>query len=333
MAWDFATEPEFEEKLEWMRGFVRDEIFPLETLELDEDAFRRPPIPEAGGEGAGPVGRAPAARARGRRLRPGEARPDARDPGRDAVRAGDLRQQRARLRQRRAARRRRQRGAEGALDAAAARRRAPQRVLDDRARHRRLRPHAAQDARGARRRRVGDQRPQVVHVERLRRRLPDRHGRHQPRRAPVPGQLDDHRAHRHAGRRHRARRRHHGAPRRRRSALRRPLRDHLPRRARALREPGRQRGRRLRAGPAAPGPRPHPPLHALAGPEPAGLRHAVRARRVALHPRLAPGREADDPELGRRLGRRDAGGPADDAARRLEDGHRGCRRRPASRSP
>ena len=34
MAWDFSTEPEFEEKLEWMRGFVRDEIIPLETLQL-----------------------------------------------------------------------------------------------------------------------------------------------------------------------------------------------------------------------------------------------------------------------------------------------------------
>jgi acyl-CoA dehydrogenase len=39
MAWDFSTEPEFEEKLEWMRGFVRDEIFPLETLDLDHDQF------------------------------------------------------------------------------------------------------------------------------------------------------------------------------------------------------------------------------------------------------------------------------------------------------
>ena len=35
MAWDFSTEPEFEEKLEWMRGFVRDEIIPLETLDLE----------------------------------------------------------------------------------------------------------------------------------------------------------------------------------------------------------------------------------------------------------------------------------------------------------
>jgi acyl-CoA dehydrogenase len=39
MAWDFSTEPEFEEKLEWMRGFVRDEIIPLETLDLDAAAL------------------------------------------------------------------------------------------------------------------------------------------------------------------------------------------------------------------------------------------------------------------------------------------------------
>ena len=32
MAWDFETEPEFEEKLAWMRSFVREEIMPLETL-------------------------------------------------------------------------------------------------------------------------------------------------------------------------------------------------------------------------------------------------------------------------------------------------------------
>jgi hypothetical protein len=31
MAWDFATEPEFEAQLSWMRGFVRDEIIPLEA--------------------------------------------------------------------------------------------------------------------------------------------------------------------------------------------------------------------------------------------------------------------------------------------------------------
>jgi acyl-CoA dehydrogenase len=41
MAWDFETEPEFEEKLEWMRTFVREQIIPLETLDLDEATFRR----------------------------------------------------------------------------------------------------------------------------------------------------------------------------------------------------------------------------------------------------------------------------------------------------
>src|SRR5438477_2437153 len=33
MAWDFSTEPEFEQHLEWMRTFVREEIWPLETIE------------------------------------------------------------------------------------------------------------------------------------------------------------------------------------------------------------------------------------------------------------------------------------------------------------
>jgi acyl-CoA dehydrogenase len=41
MAWDFSTEPEFEEKLAWMRTFVRDEIIPLETLDLSDEQFRR----------------------------------------------------------------------------------------------------------------------------------------------------------------------------------------------------------------------------------------------------------------------------------------------------
>ncbi|BBY64272.1 acyl-CoA dehydrogenase family protein [Mycolicibacterium helvum] len=32
MAWDFSTEPEFEEKLEWIRNFVREDIEPLEVI-------------------------------------------------------------------------------------------------------------------------------------------------------------------------------------------------------------------------------------------------------------------------------------------------------------
>jgi acyl-CoA dehydrogenase len=45
MAWDFSTEPEFEQRLEWIRGFVRDEILPLETLDLDPVAFDRVTAP------------------------------------------------------------------------------------------------------------------------------------------------------------------------------------------------------------------------------------------------------------------------------------------------
>src|SRR3954452_13416021 len=39
MAWDFKTDPDFQEKLDWMETFVRDEIFPLETL---RDVWRTP---------------------------------------------------------------------------------------------------------------------------------------------------------------------------------------------------------------------------------------------------------------------------------------------------
>lgn len=41
MAWDFATDPEFDKKLEWIRTFVHDEILPLETLDLTAKQFRR----------------------------------------------------------------------------------------------------------------------------------------------------------------------------------------------------------------------------------------------------------------------------------------------------
>src|SRR3954451_20082561 len=74
MAWDFSTEPEFQQQLDWMRDFVREEIWPVETIfgELDEAAFRRliAPLqdrvrerelwaahlpPELGGQGFGQV--------------------------------------------------------------------------------------------------------------------------------------------------------------------------------------------------------------------------------------------------------------------------------------
>ncbi|UTI66934.1 acyl-CoA dehydrogenase family protein [Paraconexibacter antarcticus] len=74
MAWDFSTEPEFEEQLAWMREFVREEIWPLESIygELDQaqvDAIYAPLQarvkarglwaahlePELGGQGFGQV--------------------------------------------------------------------------------------------------------------------------------------------------------------------------------------------------------------------------------------------------------------------------------------
>jgi acyl-CoA dehydrogenase len=37
MAWDFSTDAQYEEQLAWMREFVREEVFPLETLDLDHE--------------------------------------------------------------------------------------------------------------------------------------------------------------------------------------------------------------------------------------------------------------------------------------------------------
>jgi len=45
MAWDFSTEPEFAAKLDWTRGFLEEEIYPLETLGLDHATFRRVALP------------------------------------------------------------------------------------------------------------------------------------------------------------------------------------------------------------------------------------------------------------------------------------------------
>jgi acyl-CoA dehydrogenase len=71
--WDFSTDPEFERKLEWMRGFMQDEVYLLESLEgVSEQQFARvlEPLrdevkaqglwaahlpPELGGQGFGAV--------------------------------------------------------------------------------------------------------------------------------------------------------------------------------------------------------------------------------------------------------------------------------------
>jgi acyl-CoA dehydrogenase len=74
MAWDFSTDPEFQQQLDWMREFVREELWPLETIapELDQAGLDRvyAPLqervkerglwaahlpPELGGQGFGQV--------------------------------------------------------------------------------------------------------------------------------------------------------------------------------------------------------------------------------------------------------------------------------------
>jgi acyl-CoA dehydrogenase len=40
MSWEFGTDPEYREKLDWALALVEGSVYPLETLELDEAAFR-----------------------------------------------------------------------------------------------------------------------------------------------------------------------------------------------------------------------------------------------------------------------------------------------------
>ena len=236
MSWDFSTDPDFQEQLDWMSEFVREEIWPLEAIwhELGMDGLAARTGAAAGaGQGARPVGRPPAARARRTGDGTGAPRADARDPRQLADRAARVRQRRARLGQLGDPRPRRHRGAEGALAAPAARGRPAQRVQHDRAAHPGLGPDAARHERGARRRRVGDRGSQVVLLERLDRRLPDRDGGHQPRGAPLAARVDVHRPGRHARRRDPARRADDGAPVGVVRRVRRPRRNRLRERARA----------------------------------------------------------------------------------------------------
>ena len=334
MAWDFATEPEFEEQLEWMRGFVRDEIYPLETLKLDEDAFRKAtdPLkqevkarglwaahlpPELGGGGFGQVklglmheilGTTP--------YGPVVFGNNAPDSGNAELLAiGGNEDQKARW---------------------------MQPLLDGKLRSAfsmTERDTAGSDPTLLKTRAVRDGDEWVINGHKwftsngsaadflivMAVTNPDVHPYQGSSMIIVPTDtpgvdiVRDVATMEHPDG---------GGPR---------FGGHseiIYRDVRVpVREPRRQRGRRLRAGPAAARPRSHPSLHALARPEPARVRHAVRARRVALHPRLVPRREADDPELGRRLGGRDAGGAADDAASPPGRWTRRAPRRPGSRSP
>ncbi len=88
MGWDFETEPEFQEKLDWMDAFVRDEIEPIDALWGDE-VYDRPMNPAVAKiieplkkrvQRAGALGQPSRSGARGPGLRPAEAGADERDP-------------------------------------------------------------------------------------------------------------------------------------------------------------------------------------------------------------------------------------------------------------
>ena len=236
MAWDFSTDPDFQEQLDWMRELVRTEVWPIETVfdELGEEGFRHAirPLqervkerglwaahlpPDLGGQGFGQVklglmheilGTSPYAPAVFGNAAPDSGNseilalagsPDQKERYLHPLLAGDLR--------------------------SAFSMTEPETAGSD--------PTLLQTPRGQGRRRVGHQRPQVVLDQRQRRRLPDRDGGHRPGRAPAPARLDVHRRRRHARREHRPRHPHDGAPGRALRPLRRARRDRLRGRARA----------------------------------------------------------------------------------------------------
>ena len=136
------------------------------------------------------------------------------------------------------------------------------------------------------RRRLRDQRPQVVDQRRGRPAVQGahRHGQDGPRRRAAPPAVDGPGAGGHPGRDHRARRAGVRPPRPARS-----LRGRLRRRARAGRQHPRRGGRRVRAGPGPPGPGTDPPLHARPGRRRAstGPDDQAGAQRVAFGKPLA----------------------------------------------
>ena len=216
MAWDFTTEPEFQEKLDWMDEFVREEVEPLDLV------WGRPRLPSPrrhaaqGGRsaeeaGARPrsVGLPPRPRARRRGVRAAQALAHERDPRPFAVGADHLRHPGPRHRQRRDHRPLRDRGAEGALPPAPAQRGGLLLLLHDRT------PGGSDPTRfTTRARKDGDEwvleGMEVLLLQRPHRGLPHRHGRDQPRRERLQGHVDVPGADRHARGGHRAQRRAHG---------------------------------------------------------------------------------------------------------------------------
>ncbi len=320
MAWDFETEPEYEAKLAWARSFVDDEIIPLETLSLDDATLAKDDraAPRAGEE-RGPLGRAPASRARRDGLRAGAPRPSPRGARAHLPRSHGLREQRRRTPatpscwrsgSRRSGREEQRTsssspcsteglrsafsmtepgaGADPTLIATTAQRDGEEWVING---------HKWFTSNGS----VADFLIVMCVTN------PDVHPYAGCSMIIVPADT--------AGGRHGPRHLDHGGPDPALRQVRGPHRDRLQRRPGAGGQPRRARRRRFPARPDAPRPRPHPSLHEMARAVAARLRHALRARRLAPSARIAPRRQADGPELGRRLDGRDDCGPPHDPCR------------------
>ena len=230
--WDFQTEPEFQEKLDWMDTFIREEIEPLDLVldatcsyephrrrcarlidqlkqeVRDRDLWACHLGPELGGQGYGQVKLALMNEILGRsQWAPIIFGCPAPDTGNAEIIAhyGTTEQKEKWL----------------------------QPLLDGEvfSCYSMTEPHGGSDPtqfkmpRRARRRRVGHQRREVLLVEPPYRVVHHRDGRHEPRRERVPGHVDDPRAVRHAGHPRAPDIGHLGADLRRRHARARPLRE------------------------------------------------------------------------------------------------------------
>ena len=203
MAWDFSTEPEFERKLDWMPTFVREEVWPIEAVEdrltqveLDrinaplQEAVKEQGLwaahlpPELGGQGFGQVKLGLMNEILGTSIyAPPVFGCQAPDSGNSEILAlaGSAEQKRRWLEPLLA----------GELRSAFSMTEPATPGSDPT----QLATRAERDGDGLRPRR-----PQVVHLERVDRGLPHRHGGHRPRRAAAPARVDVRRARRHAGR-------------------------------------------------------------------------------------------------------------------------------------
>ena len=206
MAWDFETDPEYQEKLDWADEFVREEVEPLDYVFPHQQfiAARRrasariiDPLKDEV-RAPGPVGHPPRSRARRPGLRPAEAGAAQRDPRPLAVGVGRVRVPGARHRQRRDHRplrhRRSRRSATCSRCSTASA--SPRYSMTE--------PHAGADPTLFTTRAVKDGDEWVINglevllVERQDGVVPHRHGGDQPRRERVQGHVDVPGADRHA---------------------------------------------------------------------------------------------------------------------------------------